>query len=44
MSQAQKIYLKQFDADFPQDLWDAMETAKLVSINREMKIVLWTKL
>merc|ERR550517_541382 len=43
MSQAEKIYLKQFDVGFPKVLWDAMENAKLVSIHQEMKIVLWIK-
>ena len=42
ISQAQRIYLKQWDEEFPKNLWDAMEESKLITINRELKIVLWT--
>ena len=41
MSQAQKIYEKQWKEVFPTELWTVMEETKLVSINTEMKIVKW---
>ena len=41
MSQAQKIYQKQWEEVFPTDLWTVMEETKLVSINTELKIVRW---
>ena len=41
MSQAQKIFQKQWGEDFPTELWTVMEEAKLVSINTELKIVKW---
>ena len=41
LSQAQKIYEKQWKEVFPTKLWTAMEESKFVSINTEMKIVKW---
>ena len=41
MSQAQKIYEKQWKETFPTELWTVMEENKLVSINKELKIVKW---
>ena len=41
ISQAQKIYQKQWEQGFPTDLWTVMEETKLVSINTELKIVRW---
>lgn len=41
MSQAQKIYEKQWQEVFPTELWTVMEETKLVSINTDMKIVKW---
>ena len=41
MSQAKKIYEKQWKEVFPTELWSVMEETKLVSINTEMKIVKW---
>ena len=41
MSQAKKIYEKQWQEGFPTELWIVMEESKLVSINTDMKIVKW---
>ena len=41
LSQAQKIFQKKWGEDFPTELWNVMENAKLVSINTEFKIVKW---
>ena len=41
MSYAQKIYRQQFEEEFPKNVWDLMESARLVSINPGLKIVVW---
>ena len=41
VSEAQKIYEKQWQEVFPTELWTVMEESKLVSINTDMKIVKW---
>jgi len=41
ISQAQKIYEKEWGQVFPKDLWEQMEEGKLVTVNKVMKIVVW---
>ena len=41
LSQAQKLYEKQWGEAFPTELWTIMEETKIVSINAELKIVKW---